>query len=349
MTSIAPNGMADESLKGIKVLSEVEKELRQGLTMFWEQAGRILEGSGVGLNSPPPGYDSLEKNFFSALFLYSYRRGGIEEGRRVVYAAVNQCLRAMVTGCDNLLDDEYKMTLDTDLPESGFRFRSVLDIMAADRALFRILLEFGRKEGLDNHLIAKAGDVSLRALARSGAQEASEEGGIVVRPSPETVLSDVHHYKTGLLFQCVWAVPEVFETSLAEDVEPLKSALYDIGMGCQVLDDLMDVIDDARTRRHNYVASLIQHELGEKVFTGLHRHAARAPRRDEAVAFYSEYPEAFGPPYGVAMTYLREGLGCLFGGKFRSLVDPARAFIETRLGIDRAREASRNAKGEKAS
>lgn len=347
MASIRLNGMAGERLNGITVLSEVEKELRQGLAMFWEQAGRILAGSGIRLNSPPPGYDSLEKNFFSALFLYSYRRGGIEARRRVVYAAVNQCLRAMVTGCDNLLDDEYKMTLDTDLPETGFRFRSVLDIMAADRALFRILLDFGRKEGLDNHLVARAGDVSLRALARSGAQEASEEGGIVVRPSPETVLSDVHHYKTGLLFQCVWAVPDVFETLPAEEVEPLKRALYDIGMGCQVLDDLMDVIDDARTRRHNYVASLIRHELGEKVSKGLHRRATETPRRDETVAFYSEYPEAFGPPYSVATTYLRKGLGCLFGGKFRSMVDPARAFIETRLGIDRVRKAARNARGEK--
>jgi hypothetical protein len=41
----------------------------------------------------------------------------------MVYVAVNQCLRGMVTGCDNLLDDAIKPTLNTDLPEDLRRAR----------------------------------------------------------------------------------------------------------------------------------------------------------------------------------------------------------------------------------
>ena len=41
-----------------------------------------------------------------------------------------------MTGCGNILDDEYKKTLETELPEHGVKFRSVLDILVSDRYAF---------------------------------------------------------------------------------------------------------------------------------------------------------------------------------------------------------------------
>ena len=64
------------------------------------------------------------------------------------YVAANQCLRGMVTGCDNLLDDEYKMTLGTDLPLMAGSSDPILDIMVSDRVLFEILLDFCRSNGV---------------------------------------------------------------------------------------------------------------------------------------------------------------------------------------------------------
>ena len=113
----------------------------------------------------------MENNFFSALFLYSYHRAGIARSRRIIYAIVNQCLRGLVTGCDNILDDEYKKTLETDLPEQGVRFRSVVDIMVSDRVLFEILLGEFKNDGLDYSKVSKA---NAAFLAYSGAKVRSK-------------------------------------------------------------------------------------------------------------------------------------------------------------------------------
>jgi hypothetical protein len=117
----------------------------------------------------------------------------------------------MVTGCDNILDDEYKITLDTDLPESAAKFRSILDIMVCDRVLTALMVK-GEKAGcFSRDQLLTANTVSLHALLKSGAQEASEEQGVVTTLLPEAVLSDIHSVKTGLLFQAPWALPEALE------------------------------------------------------------------------------------------------------------------------------------------
>jgi hypothetical protein len=106
----------------------------------------------------------------------------------------------MVTGCDNILDDEYKKTLDTDLPEQGWRFRSVLDIMVSDRVLFEILLKFWQKRELTYDQVLSAISESLRALTKSGAQEASEENGIgkILVPSAVLRLQDGYTFSMPL-------------------------------------------------------------------------------------------------------------------------------------------------------
>jgi hypothetical protein len=236
------------------------EELYSGLSIYWAIAENIFQGSGIKLLNPPDGFYSLEKNFFSTLFLYSYHRAQIPQPRRILYVAVNQCLRGMVTGCDNILDDEYKKTLDTDLPEQGWRFRSVLDIMVSDRVLFEILLKFLQKRELSYDQVLSASSESLRALTQSGAQEASEENGIGKILVPSAVLRWVHHYKTGILFQCPWALPLIIEPIEKKSVLFLLDALYQIGMGCQIMDDMVDLYADLKDMRHNYVVSLIHHE-----------------------------------------------------------------------------------------
>src|SRR5512137_1794874 len=198
MTSLynSPSGMQNPGNPFELLISE----LREGLEIYWHAAGRILSESGVHLSEFKDDYFSLEKNFFSALFLYSYFKAGIPRENRIFYVAVNQCLRGMVTGCDNLLDDEYKVTLETDLPVTGRKFRSILDIMVSDRVLFEILIRFCNANGLSPKTIIDAERVSLVSLARSGAEEASEEARIDTQLTPEEVLTKIHHFKTGLLF-----------------------------------------------------------------------------------------------------------------------------------------------------
>ena len=311
-------------------LAMLEAELRTGLQDYWRCAGKILHDSPVHLIEPDEATLSLQRNFFSALFMYSYYRSGIAIDRRILYAAVNQCLRGMVTGCDNILDDEYKRTLETDLPHQAQRFRSVLDIMVSDRILTEVLLEYCLDNDLPLDKLVQAGRASLHALLQSGAQEASEEGGISERLRPEEILTHIHHYKTGVLFQCTWAIPAVFENSISPTALAAQEALYSIGMGCQILDDMVDLVTDLRENRHNYVLSAIFHEEPPRVWQHLDSMLESA---ESAETFYGDFPELHARMKAKALHSLEGGLQKLFFAQHGFLMQPAIAFIAGRIGV----------------
>jgi hypothetical protein len=308
----------------------LESELREGLRQYWRIAGTILEGSPVHLYPPAPDTFSLERNFFSALFIYSYYRAGIPAERRILYAAINQCLRGMVTGCDNILDDEYKPTLETDLPARAHRFRSVLDIMVSDRILMEILLNYCQAHDLPLPMVGRASTASLQALTRSGVQEASEEGGVGTRLLPLEILEKIHHYKTGVLFQCTWAIPAILEKTLPPLAAVVQDALYRIGIGCQILDDMVDLLVDLREKRHNYVASVIFHEEPPKIRQRLQSLVAET---DPSGPWTAEFPELSAGMKAKAHHFLEGGLRDLFAADHQFFVQPAVSFISGRIGV----------------
>lgn len=324
-----PDEAARETFDGLAA------ELRTGLEHYWAIAGRILDNSGIVLQAPPADYLAMAKNIFSTLFLYSYFAADIDPARRQAYVAVNQCLRGMVTGCDNILDDEYKQTLDTDLPLQAFRFRSVVDIMVSDRVLFELLLDLKRTTDLTADKIREASAASLRALTHSGAQEASEEGGVRDIPTPEKVLSAIHHFKTGLLFRCPWAVPAVIETDLGETARNLQTCLYEIGMGCQLLDDIVDLPADVRERRYNYVWSTIYHGADTATRTSLRTLYDQSPGNGRALDFYTVFPRAITAVAFEGRKRLQAGLNGLLKVPHQHLAAPLAAFLVRRIGADR--------------
>jgi hypothetical protein len=309
----------------------IEEELHSALSCYWETAGHLLKDSGITLMPPRPGYASLEKNFFSALFLYSYHRAGVPPHRRILYAAVNQCLRGMVTGCDNIMDDEYKETLVTDLPGKSFRFRSVLDIMVSDHILFELLFKNFIKEHRSTPQFLDSIVGSITALTRSGAQEASEEGGVDSVLSPEEVLETVHHFKTGLLFTSPWSIPRVLEDCSNPAIDSLQEGLYKIGMGCQIMDDMVDLPGDMGSHRHNFVASLIYYQSGTGQWD---RIKADALETGDGEKILARSPDALSKAVRVARQYLEEGLLGLFDRRHGALVEPTIRFLSRRIGTE---------------
>ncbi len=311
-------------------IATLQSELRAGLERFWQKAATILDGSTIQLVAPEEATYSLVRNFFSTLFLYSYYRAGIPTERRVLYVAINQCLRGMVTGCDNLLDDEYKTTLETDLPQQAHRFRSVLDIMVADRALFALLAEHCRTHDLPVARALQASTASLQALIQSGVQEASEEGGVGECLQPDVILTKIHHYKTGLLFQSTWAIPALFEEPMTDVARSVRDALYQIGIGCQILDDIADMFIDIRGRRHNYVASVVAHQESAAVRESLQAFLASTETPE---TFLATWPALAVRVKDKALTTLENGLSRLFLDQHQGLVRPAALFIADRIGV----------------
>lgn len=309
-------------------------ELQSALTLYWKTAADVLEGGGVSLRNPPEGYLALENNFFSAMFLYSYHRAGISPGRRVLYAAINQCFRGMVTGCDNLLDNEYKRTLETTLPAKAWRFRSVLDIMVSEHVMFNLMFSAARRKELPEDLLVPAVDAALKALTRSGAQEADEEEGAAEALDPEKILKTIHHYKTGILFQSPWAVPAVLEKLEAQKTKPILDGLYNIGIGCQILDDLVDLQRDILQMRHNYAASLIYQHHGQNAWNRLRDMSFSAKSVEAVQDLIKQYPE----PIGMAVTHCRQyfssGIIGLMGSPSPELVQSVISILSHRIGTD---------------
>ncbi|RTZ94744.1 MAG: hypothetical protein DSY90_15275, partial [Deltaproteobacteria bacterium] len=309
------------------------EEMRSGISTYLGAADTILRPGGVDLKPAPDDYFSMEKNFFSMLFLYSFHRAGISRSHRRLYAATLQCLRGMVTGCDNLLDDEYKKTLDTDIPDTGTRFRSVVDIMVSDRVLFQILLDARKRGEITMAQVRAALAVSMKTMIRSGVQEAAEEDGISAILKPDEILTAIHHYKTGILFQCPWDIPRVIETLDPADTRPLLTGLYRIGLGCQVLDDLVDIGSDLERRRHNFLVSLIHHgpfpdeknRLGEWM-------ASNEP--PVAVDPAVDFPGAVREAARISRRFMEDGFTLLLSDSSRFLAEPFIHFLHKRIGAD---------------
>jgi hypothetical protein len=218
---------------------------------------------------------SWRKNLFSTLFQSVYHLMDIPVSRRMLYGKLIHLYRIWVTSADNLLDEEDKDVVPMVMPGSARIIRQVVAVMAADRVLAEILNEGVERHGLTLEQRDALFRESLRRLLPSAAQEATEEGGIVLRPPPEEVLSVIHRLKTGLLFHLAFIGPEIVELpAVMNRAAPLHEGLMNFGLGCQVLDDLRDMARDLLERRHNYVLSVLTHqhpalleELGGKTKT----------------------------------------------------------------------------------
>ncbi len=307
-------------------------EMKMGLSTYLDAADEILRQSGVQLKPVPDDYFSMEKNFFSMLFLYSFFRAGIPKSRRCLYAAILQCLRGMVTGCDNLLDNEYKPTLDTDIPEAGIRFRSVVDIMVSDRVLFQILIDARRRNEITMEQVRTASATSMKTMTRSGVQEATEEAGVSTILTPADILETVHHYKTGILFQCPWDIPLVIEKPDMPDIEPLLEGLYRVGLGCQVMDDLVDFTSDLARKRHNFMVSLVYHGSAAREKKRLREFGITTEQEMDGVNLATDFPDALGQAADISHRFLEEGLNLLLSDPHRFLVEPFIRFLQQRIG-----------------
>jgi hypothetical protein len=238
-----------------KSLAEQQAVLRD----FWKKAGLVLSGSGVELKPIPKKWTALGHNYFSVLFIAAFFRLGIPLSRLRLYARINHCLRSWVTSCDNLLDNELKEMIKTDLPEDATVFKSVHSILVTDRAFVLFLLDALEDGVISRYEMEKLLNVSLSALTASGKQEAAEEGGTDFSMRPEELLYKIHADKTGRLFTSPLEAPESLGDIGGKRAESIRKGLFHFGLGCQILDDLNDIGTDLSRRKYNYLAACVVH------------------------------------------------------------------------------------------
>lgn len=205
------------------------------------------------------------KNIFSTLFQSVYHLMDVPAPRRLLYGKLIHLFRIWVTSADNLLDGEDKEVVPIAMPGRARVMRQVVALMAADRVLADVLDDAVAQGAISPAQCGELARESLRRLLPSAAQEATEEGGIAVRPPPEEVLGVIHRLKTGLLFNLAFVGPEIVEPATFARTVRLREALMDFGLGCQLLDDVRDLARDLLERRHNYVLSVLAHQAPERL------------------------------------------------------------------------------------
>lgn len=268
-TSATPLGIWGAGRLLLQALSEQEECLRSVYGIA-AQIVRPPAGSppeyAVRLGEIPAAFYSARKNIFSTLFYSTYLALDIPRPRRLLYGKLNHLFRIWVTSADNLLDAEDKCVLPLEMPGGSRVMREVVALMAADRVLRRLLAEAVAAGTLTAPQADRISDESLRCLLPSAAQEASEEGGVTVRPAPAYVLDTVHVLKTGLLFNIPFTGVDIVEEDVDRDrLGRIKQALLLFGCGCQVLDDIRDLARDLVERRHNYLLSVLAREQPEQL------------------------------------------------------------------------------------
>lgn len=298
-----------------KVFANAFSEQQIAIQEVYSAAGKVLRMPentpaeyAVTMNPVPESFYSLRKNIFSTLFQSMYHLMGCHPQHRLFYGKLIHLFRVWVTSADNLLDDEDKIVIPVQMPGSSRVMRQVVSIMTADR-IFQQMLSEGVAGGMLNEKQAqKLSEQSLQILLPSAAQEAGEEQGITERPDPEYVLSVIHRYKTGILFNVAFLAPEILEPHLDRArAAALKQALLQFGIGCQVLDDIRDTARDHLERRHNYLLSVLRRESPEFLQTLGNRRLAVSDR-----LYLDILPFAL-PAARLGFGMMRDGLAALGG------------------------------------
>ncbi len=265
----------------------------QVVESFHQKAGAILEDA-CRLRPFESGLMEMERNLFSILFLTCTHPFGLTPAKNLFYAHINHCLRALVTGCDNLLDDEYKEVIPFALEGSGIRFRSVMTIMTADRLISNLA---ATELVAGNISLSQVGELSrmvMTVLTPSGTEEHEEESLTELAiPTPEEIIEKVHHRKTGLLFRAPLDLIAGLENGHNKITLKAADGLRLFGLGCQMLDDLKDAGDDLCRGHYNAVISYARHgsEDGERA-TMSRIEGRKSINEDEAKQIVKKLPRA---------------------------------------------------------
>ncbi|MGB5984875.1 MAG: class 1 isoprenoid biosynthesis enzyme [Desulfobacterales bacterium] len=304
----------------IPAFDEAWRLQRETLRLFYSLA-QDISGPQCPAGGIPQGMLDFRRNVFSTFFLAVTRKTVGGDSFMKLYAMVNQGMRAWVTACDNILDDEYKSVFDFAIAGQGPRMRSVLTLMLADRIVQRYVLT----QFKDLRLADAVLETSLRALLPSALQECQEEARSAAILSPEQILNEIHRPKTADLFAAPLQLPARLESVPQPRLAPARTALMRFGQACQIIDDIKDMAMDVQGRRHNLLVSIIHAETDSWT----------PPAEHEWIA-WEKYPHAVQRAQALARGYFHDAFAAL--GELGLPLKPRQqaglmALIYTLLGV----------------
>ncbi|HSM61953.1 MAG TPA: class 1 isoprenoid biosynthesis enzyme, partial [Longimicrobiales bacterium] len=209
--------------------------------------------------SRPEGLHFVQEYFFLILFRSIFGALGVPAERLRLYTELNFCIKGTITAADNLFDDQDKSLLPL-APVAGSRFLSILQLLAFERLLRRVLdraQHAGVVDGAQRDAILRG---LLDRMAAIGRLEGSEEGGVEEVPTPDDMVERVHRVRGGALFALAFVAPLVLERGdLGAKISSAEPAVARLGTAFQIVDDLTDFEFDLGRRSHNLLTAQIHH------------------------------------------------------------------------------------------
>jgi hypothetical protein len=130
-------------------------------------------------------------------------------------------------------------------------------------------------------------------------------------------------------------VPALLEDIDSDTQARTTGALYHLGIGCQVLDDMVDLAADLRNSRHNYVGSLIYHGNDRAEHARLQDWLGQQSKSRNDATLLDGFPRACEQAAATARSYLDIGTRDLFTDEHRSFARPLQAMLIERIGASR--------------
>jgi len=106
-------------------------------------------------------------------------------------------------------------------------------------------------------------------------------------------------------------------------------------MGCQVLDDMVDLGSDLRMNRHNFAASLIYHDTDPAELARLQDWLHEPATSEDEAELLMAFPRAGRCAARAAREYLEAGARGLFMEEHLELAQPVVELLIERIGADR--------------
>lgn len=220
-----------------KNYSKVEKSIEKRLGSFAYSKDFYFPNKNISF------IESYKRNFFTFLMLSMIENLGIKRERLIKYGEVIFCLRTIITSTDNIIDNESKGIVFLKNIDNSVVNNTLL-LMTVQNILTDILMELGDKDGKAMMFILN----KIHSIAQS---ESLRDAGLYKEyPHGDFVREKMHGGIGGELLQLSLWAPTMLEKDL-DLIGDYNTALYDIGMALQALDDLCDMKEDYDTDKIN--------------------------------------------------------------------------------------------------
>lgn len=240
------------------LLTQATKEHKEVENLY----ALMLDKFRCGANASYPNrklniFKYFERNFFSILFISIFITLQIPQKKRIDYGVIIHAIRTIVTCTDNILDKEQKGAVFLNFGLNSKVLDNVILLLLSQNILSQTVKSITKDDGTAVQIEKEILD-SLGSIAKG--ENFTNAGDLDMPPSPEDIIVKVHKKIGGELLRLALIAPIINETELHRQLRNIESGVLSLGIGLQMMDDVVDFEEDIKTNKTNLLASWIVHK-----------------------------------------------------------------------------------------